>query len=222
MIPRLILAGLLLAILPGVVRPQEGGRVTFGTIIKGLETQRKMYNTDKRIVGTVKVYQIESKSGRFAATPYDDSDFEAVLDAAGNQRYTVNASRFKPDRVNFGFYATPEIRYIVKREGDQYFVHDFIDRNSNLSHFVLQRTEGAAWVASSFDGNRSLEFVSLLLKDNSRTTHLFSVGTPTRVTRSGREVVSVPYEFKPKAEFGDRAGGPARGTSYFDPSNSFA
>ena len=43
MIPRMVVAGLFVAIIPGVIRSQEGGRVTFETIMKSLETHKEMY-----------------------------------------------------------------------------------------------------------------------------------------------------------------------------------
>jgi hypothetical protein len=193
--------------------------VTFDTILTSNETHRKLHNTNKRIVGTAKLYDIESKSGQYTATPNDDWDFEIVEDA-GNKRSTVTASRLKPDRTNTGFYATPEIYYAVLRDGDQYYIKDFIARNSDLLGFVRQTTQGPEWMPSSFDGARSLEFTSLVFKDNSRLAYTFSVGTPTRTTRFGKEVVSVTSELTPKAGVAGVSSGSVRQTSYFDPNNS--
>ena len=60
-----------------------------------------------------------------------------------------------------------------------------------------------------------------VVKDNSRMTHTFSVGTPTRLTRQGKEVIAVTSDLTPRGELAGRAGGPVRQTSYFDPVNSF-
>ena len=119
--------------------------LTFDTILKSLEKQKGTYHTSKRITGTVKDYLIEANSGAPAAKIGDDWDFELVLDGTGKQRRTVTSSRLKPaERLGTGVYATPDIYYIVKRDGDRYYIDNFFVRNSSLMEFarVLVR-----WVA---------------------------------------------------------------------------
>ena len=72
MIARLAIAGLCLAAVPGSLQSQDGTRVTFETIIKSLDAHKKMYGTNKRIVGATKSFTIESNSGQYVASLVDE------------------------------------------------------------------------------------------------------------------------------------------------------
>lgn len=194
----------------------------FEDIVKSVDTHRRMYNTNKLATGRMRQYAIDIAGGKPVSTLYDDSEFEFVQDAAGNRRYTTTASLL-PERVGQGSYVTPDIHFTIFKTDGRYYIRDFSVKHDNLLRFIGRSQNGAAWMPSSFDWTRSIEYVAVAARDASRVTHTFSISPPSRVQKYGKGVVAVESVLRPKAEFAGRKEVPGivRQTSYFDPDNSF-
>jgi hypothetical protein len=207
----------------GQIPAQDGSGGAFKTLESSGEARKKLFHVNKRITGAAKQYTVESKDGRSTSSPADDWDFEAVLDATGNQRYTVTTARGQPQRGGTGFYGTPELYYSVLRDGEPFAIKDFVPRNESPFSYLQRKTGGPAWFASSFDGNRSIDLVGFILAGGDKLTHTLSLGSATRTTKYGKDVLAVPSTLTPKAGIVEKVGGGVvKQTSYFDPANAHA
>lgn len=222
MVPRLVLAAFCVTSSFGASRAQEALDVTFEDIVASLDAHRAMYGTNKRIVGTTKLYNIQRSSGQFVATLHDDRDFEHVRDAVGNSRFTVTASRIHQENVTTGYYSTPQIYYGVQRHGTLYAIKDFIDRGRDPFSFSDRTTQVVSAPHSSFDGDVSIEVKNYYLKHGIRVQHKVSLDAPVWVTKFGRGVIAVTDDQTTTTDRASLAGVHVHQTSYFDPANSFA
>jgi len=202
-------------------RAQDGSGGAFKTIADSGEARKKLYLNNKRIIGTVKSYTVESKDGRFTATLSDDGDFETVMDAAWNQRYTVTTARGQARRAGIGFYSNKEIVYSVLRDGESFSIKDFLARSDSAFTYTQRTTDGPGWFVSAFDASRSVDLVGVILAGGNRMTHTFALGSATRATKFGKDVLAIPSTLTPKAGIVEKiGGGVVKQTSYFDPANA--
>ena len=222
MVPQLVLAAFCLTSPFGATRAQEALDVTFEDIVASLDAHRAMYGTNKRVVGTTKLYDIQRSSGQFVATLHDDRDFEHVRDAVGNSRFTVTASRIHQESATTGYYSTPQIYYGVQRHGTLYAIKDFIDRGRDPFSFSDRTTQVVSAPHSSFDGDVSIEVKKYYLKHGIRVQHKVSLDAPLWVTKFGRGVIAVTDDQTTTTDRASLAGVHVHQTSYFDPANSFA